>query len=113
MMIIRICILTLCILSLQACGSRFSIVKESVSEEDNVIFSSTPALLRNLPQGQDGYSQGFRHGCKSLLGAVGTGMLRLNKAHIDGYKLTQDRMYARGFSDGASHCTFYLDWDTH
>lgn len=110
---IRVIVLIVFTLVLEGCGSKFGVIKSSVDPNDNVGFSATPALLRNLPSGNDSYSQGFRHGCKSLLGAVGTGLLRLNSAHIDGFRLTQDRMYARGFSDGGTHCTFYLDWDTH
>jgi hypothetical protein len=69
--------------------------------------------MRNLPKGNDGYSKGFRAGCRTFFSVVGNGSLRSAKVEIDGYKLTGDPLYTRGFLDAASYCTHYLDWDTH
>ena len=98
--------------SLSACNGKLGAVKESVGKKGG-IFKPSALFLRNLPQGDDPYSTGFRDGCETFMGIVGTGTLRLLPVKIDGYKLTGNKYYARGFSDGSTHCTFYFDWLTH
>lgn len=72
-----------------------------------------PMLMRNLPSGDDSYSEGFRAGCHTMIGVVGQGILRINKVDVDGYRMVEDKVYTRGWSDGSTYCTFSLDWDTH
>ena len=88
-------------------------LKQPIDQTQDTIFRPNRLLLRNLPQGQDSYSQGFRDGCETYLGIVGAGALRLLPEHVDGWRLTEDRVYARAFADGGTYCTFYLDWDIH
>lgn len=110
LMPITICLIAIFFIS--GCANQLGIIRQGLQKE-NSILSPGPLLLHNLPQGDDSYSQGYRDGCETFVGIVGTGVLRMLPSTIDGWRLTSDSVYARGFSDASSHCTFYLDWDTH
>lgn len=108
---------TLCIFamlfSISACGGTDVGVFRSTTQNDGNILTPTKMFTRGLPRGNDSYSQGIRDGCETFLGIVGAGALRMLPTTLDGYRLSEDRMYARGYVDGANHCTHSLDWDTH
>jgi hypothetical protein len=72
------------------------------------IFTGTPGVGDN-----DGFSEGFKQGCKNATANIGQGTYRLQRVTIDGYKLTEDPWYLRGYADGSSYCTHLLDWDSH
>ena len=71
------------------------------------------AYVRGLPTGDDGYSVGFRNGCQTGMGVIGTGTMRLLPERIDSEKLIDDNMYMRGWHDGISHCSDRLDLEGH
>ncbi|MBL0319493.1 MAG: hypothetical protein IPP74_09450 [Alphaproteobacteria bacterium] len=99
------------LVSLLGCTpSKMFNVKSSMSA-DNSLMAPARLFLRGLPQGDDSYSQGLRDGCETFLGIVGSGTLRLLPSKIDGFRLTEDPAYARGYVDGQTYCTHYLDWD--
>ena len=101
----------LVLLGLLGCTpSKMMNIKTSVSPGDN-LFAPGRLFMRGLPQGDDSYSQGIRDGCETFLGIVGSGTLRLLPSKIDGFRLTEDPAYARGYVDGQTYCTHYLDWD--
>jgi hypothetical protein len=70
-----------------------------------------PYMARGLPDGDDDYSKGFQAGCKSVLGMVAQGGVRMIRAEYDGWMLTSNSLYAKGFLDGEEHCTYIYDWD--
>lgn len=69
--------------------------------------------IRGLPDGDDSYSVGFRDGCQTMLGVVGTGTLRLLPERIDAERLSKDPMYLRGWHDGDGYCNDRIDWEGH
>ena len=72
------------------------------------IFTGTPGVGDD-----DSYSEGFKQGCQNITAAIGQGSFRLQSIDIDGFRLTSDPWYLRGYADASSDCTFMLDWDTH
>lgn len=85
-------------------------VKTAMTPDTNLLAPGR-LFMRGLPQGSDSYSQGIRDGCETFMGIVGSGALRLLPSKIDGFRLTEDPAYARGFVDGQTYCTHYMDWD--
>lgn len=75
----------------------------------NNTLAPAPMFMRNTPEDEDSFSQGFRDGCSSYLGFVGSGMLRLRPFKYDVNRSLQDQLYARGFREGASYCLYYTD----
>jgi len=67
----------------------------------------------HTPSGNDSYSQGFKDGCQTATSAIGSGLARIKGPKIDGYRLSSDPWYLRGFQDASTYCTFNLDWETH
>lgn len=59
------------------------------------------------------YDRGWMDGCQTATSAIGTGLARLRGPKIDGYELTEDQWYLRGFQDANTYCTLTLDWETH
>lgn len=72
-------------------------------------FSPTPMLLRDIPQGQDSFSVGWRDGCNSYLGFTGSGLMQFRGYTYDINRSLTDKMYAAGFREGASLCMYYTD----
>ncbi len=72
------------------------------------IFTGTPG-----PDDDDSYSEGFKKGCQNTTANIGQGGYRLQSVDIDGFRLTSDPWYLRGYADASDYCTFMLDWDTH
>ena len=109
MIMLVVCVLPLIV---SGCAKKMGALKSGFQPEHTIADPVAP-FMRNLPKGNDSYSVGFRDGCETFLGAVGAGMMRTLPTHVDGWKMTEDQLYARGWSDGGTYCTFYLDWDTH
>lgn len=65
------------------------------------------------PDPNDSYTMGFKQGCDDALGTFGEGFYRTIPLKFDGNKLTNDRWFLRGFTDGTSHCIFRIDWEVH
>lgn len=66
----------------------------------------TNMFLRNLPQGNDSYSVGFRDGCNTYMAYQGTGVLQFKEFRQDNARMIEDQMYAMGYEDGRNHCTY-------
>lgn len=70
-----------------------------------------PAFL-SMPDGDDSYSQGFRDGCTTYLGAAGASGLRMAHGYAyDANRGIEDRDYYIGYRMGVDHCTYYVDID--
>lgn len=106
-------LLTLVGLTTGCSKDRIWILKEKIGNDDNVWLDPSPAFLRNLPRGDDSYSQGFRDGCKTTVGIVGPGFQRTAAPIIDGYRMVEDKIYTRGYLDASDQCAYHIDWDTH
>jgi hypothetical protein len=109
---IALCVALLSPLFLSGCAKKLWAIKEGLQPQHSIA-DPLPVFMRNLPKGNDSYSVGFRDGCETFLSIVGPGPMRMLQSKVDGWKMTQDKLYSRGWSDGGTHCTFYLDWDTH
>ena len=71
-------------------------------------------MYTNMPSDpNDSYSNGYQDGCQTMTSAVGEGLGRIRGPKIDPDKLTEDAWYLRGYDDGATACTFVLDWELH
>ncbi len=68
-----------------------------------------PMGMRNVPDGQDSFSVGWRDGCNTYLGFTGSGLVQMRGFSYDINRSLQDRMYATGFREGASLCMYYSD----
>lgn len=67
-------------------------------------------FLRNLPQGDDSYSVGFRQGCYNFIGQVGFGMSRLYETlPSNDPSLLNDQLYKQGYMHGDRHCVVYAN----
>ena len=99
-------------LNLASCSGNIPLFREPNLKTDTIL-TPRPMLIRNLPDGDDSYSEGFRAGCNTMLGIVGTGYLRTLKINVDGYRMVEDKLYTRGWSDGANFCTFSLNYESH
>jgi hypothetical protein len=83
-------------------------------------FTPAPLLIRNLPTGDDDYSQGFRDGCNDYIGIAGFGGQRLMdsstfptalvtsndnmKYRYDPNKALHNELYALGMKHGGNYC---------
>ena len=67
-------------------------------------------FLRNLPQGDDAYSVGFREGCYNFIGQVGYGMARFyDAAPSNDPAMITDKLYKMGYMHGDRHCVVYAN----
>ena len=66
-------------------------------------------LFLTMPEGDDSYSIGFRDGCNTMIGAIGSAMLRNHNVAYDPNRGLQDNEYYRGYAIGRSHCTYFID----
>ena len=105
-------ILIIATLSLSACMK--------LTNEDGSwnAFTPRPLFLRNIPKGQDGFSQGFRDGCNDSLGLNGYGGLRFHEVtwgnsiakpliyeyNYDANRAMDDEQYSLGVGHGFSYC---------
>lgn len=108
--------------SLTACGHRFD--REQIPVEEKAFFGMIhknqlkarpyrKQIFDHTPGGDSSYDQGFQDGCRSATSAIGEGFYRTHGPKIDGFRLTEDPWYLRGFQDASTYCTFNLDWETH
>ena len=102
----------LALLLLSSCSGNIPVFRDPNLPTDTIL-TPRPMLIRNLPKGDDSYSEGFRDGCNTMFGIVGTGYLRTLKINVNGYRMVEDKVYTRGWSDGATYCTFSLSYETH
>lgn len=70
-----------------------------------------PLFLRGIPQGDDSYSLGFRDGCNTMMGVIGSGMLRMHEFSQDINRSIEDKDYYLGYRLGQNYCTYYIDND--
>lgn len=105
-------LLMLVCMNLASCSGNIPMFREPNVKTDTIL-TPRPMLIRNLPDGDDSYSEGFRAGCNTMLGLVGTGYLRTLKINVDGHRMVEDKLYTRGWSDGANFCTFSLNYESH
>lgn len=70
-------------------------------------------IFDHTPTRDTSYGAGFQDGCQTSNSAIGDGLYRTAGPKIDGDRLTSDAWYVRGFQDGATYCTFNLDWEPH
>ncbi len=68
-----------------------------------------PYQMRNIPQGDDSYSLGFRDGCNTGIGLVGSAMLQNHDFSYDAARALEDKDYAQGFRAGQGYCVGYVD----
>lgn len=71
--------------------------------------SPMPQLLRDIPEGTDSFSEGWRDGCNTYVGFVGSGLVQLRGFTYDINRSLQDKQYASGFREGANICMYYTD----
>ncbi len=104
---ITINLICLASLQLSACGI------PTLSENGKTsVFSPKPLFLRNLPQTDDNYSQGFRDGCYNFIGQTGFGFQRMyDRPPRATDELFMDRLYQRGYTDGDRYCSAYVNHD--
>lgn len=72
-------------------------------------YSPTPVLMRNVPQGNDSFSVGWRDGCNTYLGFTGSGLIETRSFTFDINRSLSDKQYAAGFREGASMCMYFTD----
>jgi hypothetical protein len=75
------------------------------------MFEPRPLLMRNIPSGDDPYSQGWRDACQTFTGIVGSGMLKMEPFAYDPERGVYDKEYYKGWRDGITYCTYYTDYD--
>ncbi len=68
-----------------------------------------PRAELHLPEGNDPASVGFRDGCNSSLGNIGSGMLQARPFSLDVNRGIEDKQYYEGYRTGANYCTYFLD----
>lgn len=73
------------------------------------VFAPKPIFLRNLPQGNDSYSVGFRQGCYNMIGQTGQGMMRMYDSPYDAVDYLNDDLYNQGYKHGDRHCGTYVN----
>jgi hypothetical protein len=80
--------------------------------------SPRPLYLRNIPDGDDSYSSGFRAGCNDSMGISGYGAMQLYEWKLGSSLLSpveytqqynanralEDSQYSLGFGHGFSYC---------
>jgi len=73
-------------------------------------FSPTPLFLKDLPQGEDNYSMGFRDGCYNFIGQNGYGLARMYDRSINpDDELLVDKLYQQGYRHGDRYCGVYVN----
>lgn len=68
--------------------------------------------VRNFPEANTDYGQGFRDGCGAGWDAVARGLLTdFNGKGIDPARIGSNADYSTGWFDGFEQCTYVLDWN--
>ena len=74
-------------------------------------WTPTDIFMDNIPDGHDSYSQGFRDGCNTAYGNIGSGLLQSHAVGLDPNRGIEDQEYYLGYRMGYNYCTYYLDPD--
>jgi hypothetical protein len=77
----------------------------------NGLLEPRPLLMRNIPNGDDPYAQGWRDACQTFVGIIGSGMLKMEPFAYDPERGVYDKEYYKGWRDGITYCTYYTDYD--
>lgn len=72
--------------------------------------SPRPFLMRNIPGGDENYSQGFRDGCSTTIN-FGVGLVRSHPFKYDVIRGLKDKEYYAGYRAGTVYCTYFADVD--
>lgn len=103
---VKLLIIIIIILPLNGCLKFHQDGKQS-------LMTPTPFFLnpsfRNFADDDSDYSDGFRHGCNTALGIMGTGMLRFHGFEYDVNRGIENKNYYRGYKTGMSACTYHVD----
>lgn len=74
-------------------------------------YAPQPFQLRNLPEGNDSFSQGFRDGCYNFVGQMGFGAMRFYDAPVK-VGFIYDNLYRQGYEHGDRYCGVYVNKNT-
>lgn len=72
---------------------------------------SQDAMKTGMPDGTDDYSRGFRDGCNTYTGIIGSGMLQSYGVYVDADAIQNNADYYEGYKFGGTYCTMYLGWE--
>lgn len=86
----------------------FSITLTSCFGKDADLFGPDPIFMKNLPQGNDPFSIGFRDGCRNIIGNVGYGMQRF-VAEPTRPEYIGNPDYKKGYKEGDRYCSIYVN----
>jgi hypothetical protein len=75
------------------------------------IFTPNPPFLKNLPQGDDSFSLGFREGCYNAIGQEGYGMMRMFDKPVNYDMASTEKLYVDGYRHGDRYCSAYVNKD--
>lgn len=67
-----------------------------------------PLYLKNLPQGNDSFSKGYREGCINIVGQSGSGLLRIYDKSKDPQMLSDD-LYNQAYRLAERQCGAFID----
>lgn len=84
-------------------------MSEMVSPTKFSTFSPMPFYLRDIPDGKDSFSVGWRDGCNTYMGFAGSGLVQMRGFTYDIERSLKDKQYAAGFREGANLCLYYTD----
>ena len=88
----------------------FSLSGCLVFNPDGKLSWATPqGLMVTTPEDDDDFSLGFRHGCNTALGIMGSGMLRFHGFEYDINKGIENQEYYRGYRMGTDSCVYHVD----
>lgn len=94
--------------ALSACGDITNIDLTS-SGGRHGLFTPEAYMMGDLPDGDDGYSTGFRHGCNTSQGIMGSGLLRSHAYAYDVNRGIVDKDYYAGYRQGFRYCMIFID----
>lgn len=78
--------------------------------EDGKLTRFTPQALYVTTPGDDSeFTVGFRHGCNTALGIMGSGMLRFHGFEYDINRGIENQEYYRGYRAGTDACVYHVD----
>ena len=98
------------LLLMTACGNPITTAMDyNVTKGKLMFWTPEPLWIEDLPDGDDSYCQGFRDGCNTAVGIIGSGLLRMHPFAYDINRGIEDRDYYRGQRTGYNYCTYYVD----
>jgi len=102
----RIFLIILVLLSVNGCLQFNQDGRHSLSTPTPLFLNPT---LKNYAEDDSDFSDGYRHGCNTALGIMGTGMLRMHGFEYDVNRGIENKEYYRGYRSGMSACTYHID----